>query len=134
MQEGMLGLLHACNRFDNQRNIRFSTYATYWVKKFILLAISREYKQTMNSSDLNCNYLPDNKAETAMDAVDIYQLRKENLIHRDIPIIENQILNLSYKCNKTIKEIAMEMNITPEKVRQIRAKAIRRMKVLMTQS
>lgn len=32
IQEGSIGLLEAANRFDPEREIRFSTYATWWVR------------------------------------------------------------------------------------------------------
>lgn len=36
IQEGNLGLIKAINRFDISKGNRFSTYATYWIKQFIL--------------------------------------------------------------------------------------------------
>lgn len=33
VQEGVLGLLEAIDRFDVQRDVRFSTYAGYWVRE-----------------------------------------------------------------------------------------------------
>lgn len=35
IQEGHIGLLQAANRFDTQRELRFSTYATWWVRAAI---------------------------------------------------------------------------------------------------
>jgi RNA polymerase primary sigma factor len=35
VQEGMLGLLDAARRFDPKKNIRFPTYASWWVRSFI---------------------------------------------------------------------------------------------------
>jgi RNA polymerase primary sigma factor len=37
--EGNLGLLHAVERFDPSMNIRFSTYASYWIKESIKRAL-----------------------------------------------------------------------------------------------
>ncbi len=41
IQEGNLGLMKAADRFDYRRGIRFSTYASYWIKHNIYQAIDR---------------------------------------------------------------------------------------------
>ncbi len=40
-QEGCLGLIAAVERFDHRRGVRFSTYATYWIRAFVSAAASR---------------------------------------------------------------------------------------------
>lgn len=40
-QEGCIGLIEAANRFDPEKNTRFSTYATPWIKKYITRASVR---------------------------------------------------------------------------------------------
>ncbi len=35
IEEGNLGLLHAVQKFDPSRGVRFSTYATYWIRRAI---------------------------------------------------------------------------------------------------
>ncbi|MCQ2754673.1 MAG: sigma-70 family RNA polymerase sigma factor [bacterium] len=40
VQEGSLGLIKAAEKFDYKRNLKFSTYATWWIKQTIIRAIS----------------------------------------------------------------------------------------------
>jgi len=42
VQEGILGLLEAVNKFDPARGNRFSTYATYWIRQAIVRAIEKQ--------------------------------------------------------------------------------------------
>jgi RNA polymerase primary sigma factor len=39
VQEGILGLIKAIEKFDVNRGFKFSTYATHWIKNFILKAV-----------------------------------------------------------------------------------------------
>jgi RNA polymerase sigma factor (sigma-70 family) len=42
VQEGVLGLMHAAEKFDVHKGFRFSTYATYWIRWAIGQAIMHE--------------------------------------------------------------------------------------------
>lgn len=39
IEEGNVGLLQAVRRFDPERGVRFSTYATFWIKQAIRMAL-----------------------------------------------------------------------------------------------
>ncbi len=44
LQEGVVGLLKAVDRFDHRRQLRFSTYAAYWIQQAITRSMSKNDK------------------------------------------------------------------------------------------
>lgn len=127
-QEGMIGLLEAHRRYDPSKQTKFSTYAVFWIKKHILSAIEQEYHSSLNTVEISENHFeqiadlgPQPESAAVMDGETL-------ILPEDIPELEARILRLSYEKQKTIKEIATLLGLSHEKVKQLRQKAIRRMK------
>ncbi|MCD6177063.1 MAG: sigma-70 family RNA polymerase sigma factor [Candidatus Cloacimonetes bacterium] len=121
-QEGMIGLLKAANKYEENRGAKFSTYATYWIKKYILAAVDKEKKHSLNSTNLNEEITKDKKA-AAIKAVTNFDLPS------DMPENEKTVLTMLFQDELTLKEIAEELGISRERVRQIKEKGLRRMRV-----
>jgi RNA polymerase sigma factor (sigma-70 family) len=122
-QEGMLGLLEASTRFNSKQNVLFSTYAAYWIKKYILQAVNREVKYNSRNLELKDVYQADTATRPGAPA------KAHLVLPEGMPEPERKIILLSYEKSVTLKEIASQLNLTAEKVRRIRDKALRRLRL-----
>ncbi|MFP4465841.1 MAG: sigma-70 family RNA polymerase sigma factor [Candidatus Goldiibacteriota bacterium] len=129
VQEGIMGMLNALEKFDESKGAKFSTYSVYFIKGRILDYLRRENKIKTLDMDIGENeeieyrpngedYEPEREPETGPPQ-----------IYSCIPDDEKEVLYRHYRQMKTLKEIAEEMNISREKVRQLKQKALRRIKI-----
>ena len=123
VQEGMLGILEARKRFDPKRDTKFSTYATYWIRKKILTTLKIEMKQSLNALYLDGNIKVMQEANT--EPKDYHKIS----LPENFPALEKKILTLYFQEGKTIKEISKILNIPCERIRQLMKKALRRLKI-----
>jgi RNA polymerase sigma factor (sigma-70 family) len=121
-QEAMLGLLKAAELYDEDAGAEFSTYAVYWIKKFMLAALERETRNKHCHMEISGN----DPAEPI--APNTTQEDSKFVLPEGIPPIEARILFLSYGKKLPLKKIADITELTVEKIKQIRTKALRRLK------
>jgi len=121
-QEGMIGLLEAADKFDESKGAKFSTYATFWIKKYILKAVEKEKKSTYKTSTLNEEITEDKSNNDAKPN------NTKLKFPSGMPEAEKLVIKLLYVDQLTLKEISEQLGVSRERVRQLKEKALRRMR------
>jgi RNA polymerase primary sigma factor len=73
IQEGNMGLLHAAGKFDYRKNVRFCTYASWWIRQFISRFLSKKRRIVR---------LPQKKEEALRKIQHTYHLLCQTLMYQ----------------------------------------------------
>ena len=157
ISEGNMGLLRAIEKFDEEKDIKFISYAVWWIRQSMLEAIKKKKMLMMveidpadsndsiferkiaddederigGASDIGfSNEAEEYKKELKADQKEVIGKLLNSLNSREKEIIEHYY-GLSNKRELTLNEIGKKYNLSSERVRQVKLTAIRKLRSSM---
>ena len=134
IQEGTLGLMKAVEKFEYKKGIKFSIYATEWIKLSINLAIEENAKAISNTNIMKAKDNSNNQSVQDPEKFIERMFDKKALeyVLSTLSEREAKIIRLRFGIDsgypRTLEEVGKMFNVTRERVRQIEAKAIRKLR------
>lgn len=143
VSDGLLILLGAIQKFDYSRGFRFSTYATHSVQRHYFRAGQRMQKYSQRFPSTAAEVLAnvsgvDNEPNTRQDAAIVYRQLMESaqsqLTEREESILNRRFGTGGFGMTQTLHEVASDLGISKERVRQIQIAALEKLRAVAADS
>lgn len=141
ISEGNLGLYHAAEKYDGNRETRFITYAVWWIKNSLNECIKKSNK--INETDIDTFLYSKNKNESFRSEIinEKFEERLNDIQSRNASVNElmeclqerernvvAMFFGLDGKKEMNLDEIGQVMSLSMERVRQIKDVALIKLK------
>ena len=157
ISEGNMGLLRAVEKFDEEKDVKFISYAVWWIRQGMLEAIKKKKLVTMveidptesndaiferriaddedeiigGASDIGfSNEADEHKRELGANQKEVIGKLLNSLNTREREVIE-YYYGLNNKRELTLSEIGNKLGLSSERVRQVKLKSIRKLRSSM---
>lgn len=157
ISEGNMGLIRAIDKFDENVDVKFISYAVWWIRQAMLEAIRKsKINQTseivkIDADDNNIEKIMSDSEDEKVTSIEVMYSdgneKQENneineeqkrmivkllsiLTEREKDIIE-RYYGVNGKEEMTLIEIGEELNLTSERVRQIKVSSMRKLRTMI---
>ena len=152
ISDGNMGLLRAIEKFDESKDVKFISYAVWWIRRAMLESIKRRNAinfveiepNTDNDSSMDKKLIEDDEDDVSFNndfsnendekSIEVSDNQRNiitsligTLSDRERDIVENYY-GINDKKELTLTDIGKKYNLSSERVRQIKLNAIRKLR------
>jgi RNA polymerase sporulation-specific sigma factor len=141
IQEGTVGLLEAASKFDYTKGVAFSLYASHRIKGRMVDYLVKETGERSLSLDssigeddnsLLLDTIPSQKPGPQEVTEEEFFLQKVKSAMDRLSVKEQKVLKGIYIDDKTVKELAADIEVTTSHVYRLQKKGVRRIRGMLS--